>query len=129
MSSFGNAALTGLAWGATDLSNIVFGGLTSYGMYRSGIDPFNTLYVNLDSPSGFSSWAHPSYASKINVELNAQGIDTTFAPLTSAIANPFWGGGLIGGGSVFGFGFPTSTYITSNTYTPLGVIPGFRGYW
>ncbi len=126
MNSFGNAALTGLAWGAADLSNIVFGGLTSYGMYRSGIDPFNTLYVNLDSPSGFSSWAHPSYASKVNVELNAQGIDTTFAPLASAITNPF-SGGLFGGG-IFGYGFPTSTFVTSTTYLPLGAKPTI-GFW
>ncbi len=122
MSSIGNAALTGLAWGVQDFSNIMFGGLTSLGMYRSGLDPFHTLYVNLDSPSGFSSWAHPSYATRMNVELNASGFDTTFAPLTSAISNPFWGGGLFGGG-IFGYGFPTSPYMTSTTYTPLGAKP------
>ncbi len=133
MSSFGNAALTGLAWGAMDLSNIVFGGLTSYGMYRTGIDPFQTLYLNLDSPSGLSSWAHPSYASRVNVELNAAGVDTTFAPLTSSLGGTIWGGGFLGsglfsGGGIFGFGFPTSTYISSNTFTHLGMKPGFRGY-
>ncbi len=128
MSSIGNAALTGLAWGVSDFSNIMFGGLTSLGMYRSGLDPFQTLYVNLDSPSGFSSWAHPSYATRMNVELNARGVDTTFSPFTSAITNPFLGGGFLGGG-IFGYGFPTSTYITSNTVTPLGVKPGFSGWF
>ena len=129
MSSFGDAALTGLTWGFYDTTNIMFGGLTSFGLHRAGVDPFHTLYVNLDSPSGFSSWAHPSYATPTNVALNAQGFDTTFAPLTSSYINHFWSGGLLGGGGIFDFGFPTSTYITSNTHTPLGVIPGFRGYW
>lgn len=129
MSTFGDAALRGLAWGMYDTTNIMFGGLTSLGMYRSGLDPFNTLYVDLESPSGFSSWAHPSYATPLNVNLNANGIDTTFAPLTSAIANPFWSYGLLGGGGIFGFGFPTtSTFVSANTYTPYGVKHHFHGY-
>lgn len=162
MSEFSNAVFGGLTWGLHDASNILAGGLTSYAVQRSGIDPFNTLFVNLDSPSGFSSWVHPAYASPLNVALNASGFDTTYAPLSSAIGNSFlgtslfgggflggglfggglWGGGLFGGG-LFGGGLwggglfggvslsvpSSSTYITSHTYTPLGVKPGFHGYF
>ena len=147
MSGLSNAVWGGVAGGLYDASNILFCGLTARAVQRSGIDPFNTLFVNLDSPSGFSSWVHPSYATPLNVALNASGIDTTWAPLSSAIGNSYLGttllgGGLFGGGlfsgglydygigsGLFGYGFPSSTYITSHTYTNLGVKPGFHGYF
>ena len=134
MSSVSNAVLNGVAMGLYNTTNIAFGTLTSRSMFNAGIDPFDTLYVNLDSPSGFSSWADPSYASKINVGLNAAGMDTTWAPLTSAVTNafttnPLFGGGLFGFGFNSGFGYNTGTYISSSTWTPLGTIPGNSGWW
>ena len=151
MSGLSDAVWGGVAGGLYDASNILFGGLTSRAMQRSGLDPFDTLFVNLDSPSGFSSWVHPSYATPLNVALNASGFDTTYAPLDSAISNSYlgrtltgglfgtglFGGGLFGGGlydyglggGLFSYGFPiASTYITSHTYTNLGVKPGFHGW-
>ena len=134
MSSVSNAVLNGVAMGLYNTTNIAFGALTSRSMFNAGIDPFDTLYVNLDSPSGFSSWADPSYASRINVGLNAAGMDTTWAPLTSAVTNAFTtnhlvGGGLFGFGFNSGFGYNTGTYISSSTWTPLGTIPGNSGWW
>ena len=134
MSSVSNAVWNGVAMGLYNTTNMAFGALTSRSMFNAGIDPFNTLYVNLDSPSGFSSWADPAYASKINVGLNAAGFDTTWAPLTSAItnsfvSNPLFGGGLFGFGFNNGFGFNSGTYISSYTSTPLGIIPGKSGWW
>ena len=149
MSNFGNAALYGLGHGLGQLTNIAFGGLTSYSMRNSGIQPFDTLYMNLDSPSGFSSWAHPSYATPFNVNAAASGFDTTFAPLYSSFSTPFLGGGLFGGGfggglssglfgsglggGLFGFGynsFPTSnTFIEMKTDTHLGTMTNFRGWF
>ena len=127
MSELSNAILNGVGWGLYNTTNILFGSLTSRAMYRSGLDPFDTLYVNLESPSGFSSWAHPSYATRMNVALNAAGVDTTWAPLTSSITNSFLGFGT----GLFGYGFPTTydTYISSYTTTPLGVKPGFYGWF
>lgn len=128
MGSFTNGLFGGLTCGLYNTTNILFGGLTSYSMYRSGLDPFMTLYPNLDSPSGFSSWAHPSYATPTNVILNASGFDTTWSPLTSSISNALFGGGFFGGG-IFGWGFPTGgTFMMTDTYTHLGVNPGFRGW-
>ena len=136
MSELSNAVLNGVGWGLYNTTNILFGGLTSRAMYRSGLDPFDTLYVNLESPSGFSSWAHPSYATPMNVALSAAGFDTTWAPLTSSITTSFlgFGTGLLGGGlwggGLFGYGFPSTynTYISSYTTTPLGIKPGFHGW-
>ncbi len=128
MSDFTNGLFGGLTMGLYNTTNILFGGLTSYSMHRSGLDPFMTLYPNLESKSGFSSWAHPSYATPTNVILNTAGLDTTWAPLTSSIFDAFWGGGLSGGG-IWGWGFPSdSALMTTDTYTHLGVIPGFRGW-
>ena len=152
MSELSNAIWNGVGWGLHNTTNILFGGLTSRAVSRSGLDPFDTLYVNLESQSGFSSWAHPAYATPMNVALNSAGIDTTWAPLTSSITNSFlgygsnlfggglfggglFGGGLFGGGlfggGLFGYGFPTTydTYISSYTTTPLGVKPGFHGWF
>ena len=134
MSSVSNAVLNGVAMGLYNTTNIAFGALTSRSMFNAGIDPFDTLYVNLDSPSGFSSWADTSYASRINVGLNAAGMDTTWAPLTSAVTNafttnPLFGGGLFGFGFNSGFGYNTGTYISPSTWTPLGTIPGNSGWW
>ena len=100
MGGLSDAIFNGVGWGLYSTSNIFFGGLTSHAMYRSGLDPFDTLYVNLESPSGFSSWAHSSYATPMNVALNAAGFDTTWAPLTSSITTSFlgFGTGLLGGG-------------------------------
>ena len=149
MSGLSDAVWGGVAGGLYDASNILFGGLTSRAMQRSGLDPFDTLFVNLDSPSGFSSWVHPSYATPLNVALNASGFDTTYAPLDSAISNSYigrtltgglfgtglLGGGLFGtglygyglGGGLFSYGLPiASTYINSHTYTNLGVTSGFH---
>lgn len=128
MSSVSNAVMNGVALGLYNTSNILFGALTSYSMYRSGLDPFNTLFVNLDSPSGFSSWADPSYATPLNVELNASGYDTTFAPLTSAITGSFLNNPLFGGG-IFGYGYSPQTYVNSSFHTHLGCRPGFNAWF
>jgi len=120
MSDISKGITLGLLTGLRDSTNILASGLTSYTMARSGISPNSTLYVNLDSPSGFSSWAHPSYATPMNVALSSAGFDTTYAPLTSAISSSFssgtsflagslltrsiLGGSLLGGG-LFGFGY------------------------
>lgn len=129
MGSVSNAVLNGVAIGLYNTTNMAFGALTSFSMRQSGLDPFMTLYPNLDSSSGFSSWAHSSYATPFNVIANANGLDTTFAPFTSAISNSFSFGGLLGS-NIFGYGFNNpSIYINSNTYTPLGCIPRFNGYF
>lgn len=134
MSSVSNAVLNGISLGLYNTANIAFGALTSRSMFNAGFDAFDTLYVNLDSPSGFSSWADPSYATRMNVGLNASGYNTTWAPLTSAIANSFtsnqlFGGGLFGFGFNSGLGYNTGTYISSSTWTPLGTISGKSGWW
>lgn len=134
MSEISNAIGWGIATGLRDTTNLIFGGLTARSIHRSGLDPFMTLYPNLDSPSGFSSWAHPSYASTTNVIANVNGLDTTWAPFTDSLSSWFgnsWLGGY--GGGLFGYGFSSfpssSLYITSDSWTHLGHRPGFRGWF
>lgn len=137
MSSTSDAILNGIALGLYNTANIDFGALTSRSVYNAGIDPFFSFNIDLDSPSGFSSSLHPSYATPSNVAYNVSGYDTTWAPLTSAITDSFITSPLLGRGfsgrGLFGFGFnnwfSTDTYISSSTWTPLGVRPGNSGWW
>lgn len=104
--SFSDGFLMGSAIGM----NATFGSLTRSALGAGGLTPFDTCYVDLDSRSGFSSWADPSLANRF--VLNSSMSSAPILPGIFAYTNPFAGGyGGYGGygcnsifGSLLGFG-------------------------